>query len=311
MPINRLPSEILVSIFQAVVNSAYPRVIFNSAYPRDIFDCASYVNPAAKLAQVCLYWRQLALEARSLWSCIIFPYQSGKQYERVSTTARVQLERTRGSPIDLFLFHEPYYFLDVSQLQSTLDLINPYMKQLRSLTVRLHRSEHIESLLACCLTNGTAGSLSRLEISKDTASHPLFFQAHSQIHKQLDEYLQSVRVLKLRDTKFGLKSAVFDHLDELVLQGTAIVHDPEVSKVKEWKNKLQRAFLNKTPPAPEIISPTRKSENLATAGPAVASSVELNSANSDETKNKDKRGWWDGGWLDSGAEWGVPVEGLG
>ncbi|KAF8599880.1 hypothetical protein BDV93DRAFT_608970 [Ceratobasidium sp. AG-I] len=233
LQINRLPSELLACIFQIVVHSAYPR---------DIVDSASYANPAVKFVQVCSRWRQVALQVRSLWSCVVFLYKDDTNYERISSTARMQLERTRGCPIDLFLLHE----LSHAEFQSTVQLITPYMKQLRSLTVQLRRSEDIETLLEGCLIAGTVGTLSRLEIIRDNSFPPLFHRAHPQTLEQLDKYLQSVRILKLHETIFGWKSAVFDHLDELVLRGASVVYDPEADNVKEWRYKLQRAFLNGT-----------------------------------------------------------------
>ncbi|KAF8599921.1 hypothetical protein BDV93DRAFT_546646, partial [Ceratobasidium sp. AG-I] len=214
----------------------------------------SYTNPAAKIAQVCLRWRQAALETGPLWSCVSLSYETRGDYERVLTNAWTQLERTRGSSVDLFLSHDSAYVMDVFQFRLILDVIKPYLQQLRSLTLRLSTSEDVESLLECCLINGIVGSLSRLEILGGNMSYYLFRQAGSQTHQQLDEYLRSVRVLRLRNVAFGWESAVLGHLDELVLQGLAIVNDLEAPKVKEWRHTLQRAFLSRTSPAPEEMA---------------------------------------------------------
>ncbi|KAF8599881.1 hypothetical protein BDV93DRAFT_608971 [Ceratobasidium sp. AG-I] len=245
LSINRLPSELLVSIFQIVVDSAYPR---------NIGESMSYTYPASKLAQVCSYWHQVLLEAGSLWSCVVFPYQVDGNYEHVSTVIRMQLERTRGSLLDLFLFdNQPYYTFDKSELQPTCDLIGPYIKQLRSLTIHAHRSEDIETLLECCLVNGTVGSLSRLGIIGDISEPPLFSQADLHTHERLNEYLRSVRILKLDDATFGWQCAIFEEFGELALNGYLMKH-PEGDKVKGWMHTLRRAFLTETAPTPERMA---------------------------------------------------------
>ncbi|KAF8599900.1 hypothetical protein BDV93DRAFT_525748 [Ceratobasidium sp. AG-I] len=207
-PINRLPSELLVSIFQIVVDSAYPY---------DSYDCTSYANPAAKLVQVCSRWHQVASEAGTLWSCVVIPYQGRGTSERVLTTARMQLQRTYGSSINLFISHKLFYYPDNFWFQSTNALITPYMNQIHSLTVRLPRGGDAEMLLNYCTAGGTAGTLSRLEIAVKLSPTFLFHQADSQTLGQIDEYLRSVRTLKLRSAAFDWQCAVFEQLGELVL----------------------------------------------------------------------------------------------
>ncbi|KAF8599887.1 hypothetical protein BDV93DRAFT_608973 [Ceratobasidium sp. AG-I] len=207
-PINRLPSELLAFIFQIIVDDAYPH---------DIYDSMSYINPATKLAFVCSCWRQTALETGSLWSCVVFPYQADRNYEHVLTIARMQLERTQGSPIDLFVSHKPSFEANDTRFLSTCNMVNRHARQVRSLRVRLDRNKDIESLLECCLMNGTAGSLSKLEILANFSSHYLFHQANSQTLERLDEYLRSVRMLKLRSVAFDWRCAAFEQLEDLDL----------------------------------------------------------------------------------------------
>ncbi|KAF8599888.1 hypothetical protein BDV93DRAFT_559880 [Ceratobasidium sp. AG-I] len=254
-PINRIPSELLALIFQIVVDYAYPL---------DIYDSMSYANPATKLAQVCSRWRQAALEAGSLWSCLVLSYQIQEDYDRMLATARMQLERTRGSPMDLFLFHEQSYVWDNPEFQCITDLIKPYMKQLRSLTVRLPRNEDIESLLEYCSSNGTAGSLSQLDIFGGNLSSPLFYQADSQTLEQLDEYLRSVRTLKLRAATFEWKCAVFELLDELSLCHLHTIWCPTLTQfanILSASPGLRRLRLKKMKirdeMAPAILAPVK------------------------------------------------------
>ncbi|KAF8599897.1 hypothetical protein BDV93DRAFT_546632 [Ceratobasidium sp. AG-I] len=214
-PISRLPPELLASIFQIVVDDAYPRNIRYSA---------GYTNPATKLVRVCSRWRQVALQVGSLWSCVVFLYQADN-HEYVSATARLQLERTHGSPIDLFLTRWPNRAPDKNEgegedghkPQSILDLVKPYMKQIRSLVLRSVTNKQIECFLESCTINGAAGSLSRLGIFGAHAPYPLFYQADSHTLERLDEYLRSVRTLDLHGATFPWRCAVFEQLGGLVL----------------------------------------------------------------------------------------------
>ncbi|KAF8599901.1 hypothetical protein BDV93DRAFT_290442 [Ceratobasidium sp. AG-I] len=237
--INRLPAELLASIFQVVVDSAYPH---------DAYDSASYTNPATKLVRVCSHWRQVALETGPLWSCVVFPYHGSRDHEHISTGARMQLDRSRGSSIDLFICVTQPYNLENTQFRSITNLIKPYMKQLRSLTVRLPRSEDIESLLECCAMNGTTGSLSRLDIFGNFVSLPLFHQANLQRLKQLDDYLRSVRILKLRAVTFNWRCAVFERLDELLFDDIYTPRCPNLTQfagILSASPDLRRLLLKK------------------------------------------------------------------
>lgn len=206
-PISRLPPELLVSIFRIVVDYAYPEY-----FPEFV----GYANPATTLICVCSDWRRIALEFGPLWSCVVLAHQIGRSYKDVLATARMQLERTRGSPIDIFLLSELFYIAGDTELQPIPNLLGPYLKQLRSLSIQQHRNKDIESILDCCLENGAVGSLSELEVFGHS-SIPIFHQANSQKLGQLDELLRSVRVLKLHSVTFDWNSAVFEQLDELVL----------------------------------------------------------------------------------------------
>ncbi|KAF8602620.1 hypothetical protein BDV93DRAFT_545248 [Ceratobasidium sp. AG-I] len=222
-PISRLPSELLASIFQIAVDTAYPR---------EIADSAGYINPAATLVQVCSRWRQVTLEAGSLWSCVVLLYKDNENYGKVSTTVQTQLERTRGSPIDLFISHK--FFTPAYQIfRPTLDPIKPYMKQLRSLNLNFYRNNDIESTLECLLENGTAGSLSRLEISGRNSFPPLFERANSQTLDRLDEHMGSVRMLSLQSVIFDWKCAVFEQLDKLELKNVCSLSSPNSTQLAE------------------------------------------------------------------------------
>lgn len=233
-PISRLPLELLASVFRLVVDAAHPRNIANSA---------GYTSPAVVLAQVCSRWRGVALETGSLWSCIVLSYENCKSHKSVSASAQIQLERTHGSPIDMFLSRGLFYPLNVGSdddpdvyiepdFQSTPDLIKPYMKQLCSLTVELYHRDHIESVIECLLEYGAAGSLYRLEIF-GSFSPLLFDQANSQILGRLSEHLRSVRILGLHGVRFDWKCVAFEQLDELVLDNLHSSKCPNLAQLVE------------------------------------------------------------------------------
>lgn len=255
---NRLPSELLSFIFQILVDRAHPS---------DIYSSETHSNPATKLAQVCSHWRQVAVETGSLWSCIVFPYRERGNPRRIFATAELHLERTRGSPIALFLSYKGDDAEDPIFL-STLDLLGPYMKQLRSLTTRLPESEYIESLLERCLTNGTAGSLSRLEITGYSSSDHFLYRPNSQTFERLDNYLQSVRILKLCRGTISWKCAVFEQLDELTVCHLDTAHCPtltQLANVLSASPSLRSLRLSKmsiTEDMDSVIRPPAKLEHL-------------------------------------------------
>ncbi|KAF8592945.1 hypothetical protein BDV93DRAFT_516957, partial [Ceratobasidium sp. AG-I] len=251
-PISQLPSELFVSIFQIIVDIAHPR---------NITESVGYINPAATLVRVCSRWRQVALRAGSLWSCIVISYENGERFESVSARAQMQLERTLGSPTDMFLsggmFRPPNDVLDdvlVINLDVkrnplyTCDLIKPYMKQLRSLTVKLQQHCRLETILECLLEHGTIGTLFRLEIFGGSSGPPLFHLSDSQTLKKLDKHLQSVRVLSLHAATFDWTCAVFQKLDELELDDLQAFKCPNVTqlaKILSASPSLRRLTLKK------------------------------------------------------------------
>ncbi|KAF8602619.1 hypothetical protein BDV93DRAFT_581830 [Ceratobasidium sp. AG-I] len=85
-------------------------------------------------------------------------------------------------------------------------------------TTGANTNKDIESTLECLLENGTAGSLSRLEIYGGTPFPPLFNRANSRTLDRLDEHLGYVRTLYLRNVIFRWKCAVFEQLNSLELE---------------------------------------------------------------------------------------------
>lgn len=171
------------------------------------------------------------METGSLWSCVVFTYHYG-ELDRILAAAQLQLERAHGSPIDLFLYLKSH-LVDSFRLRPTLNLLKPHMKQLRSLTARLHSVEKLESLLECCLAHGTTGSLSWLEIFEERMPLPLFHYAHSQTLARIDEYLQSVRILKLRGTTIAWRCAAFEQPDELWIEDLPTFQCPNLIQLAE------------------------------------------------------------------------------
>ena len=91
-PFDELPRELLLEIFK----NAYPDNVYYGHRLRQRF-----VYPA-NLAQVCKYWRRLALEERSLWKNI-YLMDSMYEYEMGAAT-RTYLERSKNLPLFLTWF---------------------------------------------------------------------------------------------------------------------------------------------------------------------------------------------------------------
>ncbi|TFK33159.1 hypothetical protein BDQ12DRAFT_658357, partial [Crucibulum laeve] len=91
--IERLPNELLVSIFQMVVQGKHNR-------------CHATFSPLT-VSHVCCRWRHLALITGSLWTSLTLTYPaSAPQLSRTATW----LYRSRSYPLDIFLdFRDPFW----------------------------------------------------------------------------------------------------------------------------------------------------------------------------------------------------------
>ena len=53
----------------------------------------------------------------------------------------------------------------------------------------------------------------------------------------------------------SLSSAIFAVVDKIFFHFAALAKDPEAQKVKDWRHKLQKAFLGKVIPKDEVCIP--------------------------------------------------------
>ncbi|KAG2141948.1 hypothetical protein DEU56DRAFT_271848 [Suillus clintonianus] len=122
----RLPTEILSQIFHLCL-------------PED-----KYLSPASKqapmlLTTICRPWREVAMGTPSLW-CRLHVEPTGRDWEKAVAFYHSWLKRARGYPLSLAFkcWNSPEH----------LSLLQPYVKQISSLAIRVyHRSGISENLL--------------------------------------------------------------------------------------------------------------------------------------------------------------------
>ncbi|QRW11731.1 F-box-like protein [Ceratobasidium sp. AG-Ba] len=110
VPINRLPAEILATVFELTVSGHK----FASSIER-----GAQINPMATIPSVCQSWRQLALRTPYLWSYIDL---SGAMHTASLNRAVLWAERSRQAPVHLRL--EKYRFFETQDLAPELKNIS-------------------------------------------------------------------------------------------------------------------------------------------------------------------------------------------
>ena len=143
---------------------------------------------ATTVSHVCCRWRQVALATPSLWSKLTFTTETSFEQNRTS------LERSRNSPLELFLhFDMPDELIAESaassdgdgdellkkevemDLKRALDLIIPHVSRWRALHVMLDLDKHMDLLLGRMEPLPGAPLLQTLALcSNDFVSHPAY-----------------------------------------------------------------------------------------------------------------------------------------
>ena len=127
---DKLPAELLVEIFK-------------HARPDGIYDVYFKQYPTP-LAQVCRYWRSVALEAPSLWSNI---YITKRYMGEVKEAARTNLERSKACPLFLTWFSN-HWQTDADAQEVIDDLIVPYADRWQRITLIANGDEVADALHA-------------------------------------------------------------------------------------------------------------------------------------------------------------------
>ena len=127
---DKLPTELLVKVFK-------------HARPDNIMDAHAKTYPTP-LAQVCRYWRSVALDASTLWSNIyIMKYYT----EKTRMAARISLERSKTCPLFLTWFSKEGQ--TNAEAQEVIDdLIIPYADRWQRITLMADGEEVADALVA-------------------------------------------------------------------------------------------------------------------------------------------------------------------
>ncbi|KAF8599510.1 hypothetical protein BDV93DRAFT_298345 [Ceratobasidium sp. AG-I] len=200
VPIGRLPSEILASVFTMVVEASRKQLLVRPSPARKQLDRANIVS------NVCTYWRQIALSTPALWAHIDLMRRGGVDH------ATLWLQRA-GS--------YPRYIRAISPIsEQHKNLLEPYTDFLHSLVLDTNITLAQHTLLNAYLRSKQKPLiLESLALKGD--NHPnLIFPAETlQPSKaEMDDFLRPIRELYLRNKHFrDWTSAAFQDLRSLSL----------------------------------------------------------------------------------------------
>ncbi|TFK60749.1 hypothetical protein BDN72DRAFT_805468 [Pluteus cervinus] len=142
-PINSVPSDVLLCIFQDVQSpskSARPGEDQHPDYPgMERIQWESQLQWVKALTHVCAGWRELALDTPLLWTRIKLATSAVQEFEGE------MLKRSRSAPISLFYRTVPFRVLRIKQLQPSVspwDVFGQHMHRTKLLRLELGRSDY-------------------------------------------------------------------------------------------------------------------------------------------------------------------------
>ncbi|KAF8599506.1 hypothetical protein BDV93DRAFT_609228 [Ceratobasidium sp. AG-I] len=209
VPINRLPSELLTSIFSIAINTGWKD--WNIRDNRSFRDVEQI--PLHFIFSVSSYWRYLCLASPVFWTRIRFYHMRGVNH------IALWLERSHPCPLDLFSPNEHYYGRD----QGPDELIACYSSRFRSLVFTTSNGYDVGWKILCTACDQHTETSVRLEVLAINASggvHGNTFKNFSLPPKeQMDQYLKSVHTLYVMCRLFDdWTSTVFHNLTTLSLK---------------------------------------------------------------------------------------------
>ncbi|CEL58361.1 hypothetical protein RSOLAG1IB_03107 [Rhizoctonia solani AG-1 IB] len=218
-----LPDEILGYIFEL---ASVPCVRSN---PKGRAQPHIIVCPEL-LSSVSTRWRQVAANTCSLWTHLdLIPTSdpSHKLYNR----ARIWLRRTKSAPLHVHIYQRNCAKREeVEQLTGFLALL---MRNLHTLHIEAdcYTTEVFETVLGCCIELGRPGSIKSLILRRPNSgtpldhpgTHPAAEQLLDNLQKQrsykhMNQFLSSLRNLRLHNVCIGQGMATLRELSELHLE---------------------------------------------------------------------------------------------
>lgn len=199
VPVGRLPSEILASIFTLVVESDQGNTLARPSLGREL----SYPNI---VSSVCTYWREIALSTPALWVDVDLTRRGGINH------ATLYLQRSGTVP---------RYVRATSPVEKQHDnLLEPYTEMLRSLILDTNNTLAQHTLLNAYLRSKQRPLiLESLALTGGNYPDSLFPPETIQPSKsEMDDFLRPIRSLCLKKKRFrDWTSAAFHNLRNLSL----------------------------------------------------------------------------------------------
>lgn len=225
VPINCLPSEILMGIFHLVVGIRPCGVKHNSGAKITLPKYPDF------LSRVCTRWRQIVMDTPTLWSHIdLVPFSSRSQ--GFEARAKAFITRAGNSLLDIHVY-EPAFYEDFGT-ESMLEFLVSIAPRIRSLEFVIpDTSEALdESVIECCFENCTPGTFTELSITDNGSTAPNFLEAADDPDDvsdslwlnippdYLEELLLPVTVLRLDGVFLPWQHKLYHELVELRLTST-------------------------------------------------------------------------------------------
>lgn len=237
VPISKLPNDILVDIFQQLVNSVNGLThVHGRAIP----------EYPLLLSRVCVHWRQVTFGSPSLWSCIRINTRFRKDKRLVGYTNFHGLQAKRAL-MDICVAD---VFSTTPEIPGLLEFVKPFSHRIRSLEFRMTMYRGPDDtngiqdyLLTECLKSST-GTLKRLSMITSFTHEPRseysrwFIESTSNIsernslalrlsNEQLETALSSVSELWLEGLYFNWTSNAYRGLTLLRLENSGSCSIPE------------------------------------------------------------------------------------
>ncbi|KAF8594738.1 hypothetical protein BDV93DRAFT_611718 [Ceratobasidium sp. AG-I] len=224
-----LPSEVLAIIFAA---ATIPTI--STASTTYATSMPAYTSPERYVTfyiqQVCSRWRHIAQEVCPIWTIGSLTLKSSSASENNlawskltlwggpgGTSIQMQLPKQRQPAMD-----------DASLVQATLDVVAPYMKQLRTLELAI-AVEQIQQVLECCLKREATESLAQIIVLVNQNA-PALPDTNPHLGERLNRLLGSVEDLVPSPLGLNWSSVVFPKLVTMWLSNLPSVCCPTLEQ---------------------------------------------------------------------------------
>ncbi|KAF8601505.1 hypothetical protein BDV93DRAFT_608036 [Ceratobasidium sp. AG-I] len=206
-PINMLPSEVLAQIF---------KIVACFTPPSDRFPPLKAHDYERILSQVCSRWRQIALGVCPLWYKVALIFESRDRDEDNPIRAEVGLYHKLRWYIKVLVPRQPGV-ADGPYIQTILDTINPYKRNISKISMYAQSFERLHALLDLLLDNEPPESLVELAISEYSYSEtPPTTSFYS--HRRLSQLFRPVKKLRIHSVGLDWSSVASERLTDMALE---------------------------------------------------------------------------------------------